>query len=55
MDWQQLQAFHSLVQLGSMTRAAEAQFRTQSALSQQISRANVGSSLKIICALECYE
>lgn len=38
MDWQQLQAFHSLVQLGSMTRAAEAQFRTQSALSQQISR-----------------
>lgn len=38
MDWQQIQAFYSLVELGSMTRAAEAVYRTQSALSQQIAR-----------------
>ena len=38
MDLESVQAFYSLVQLGSMTKAAEAQFRTQSALSQQISR-----------------
>ena len=38
MEWRQIEAFYSLVQLGSMTRAAEAQYRTQPALSQQISR-----------------
>lgn len=38
MEWRQIQAFHSIVRSGSMTRAAELQFRTQSALSQQIAR-----------------
>ena len=38
MDWQQLKNFYLIVKLGSVTRAAEASFRTQSALSQQISR-----------------
>ena len=38
MEWQQLVSFQTIVKLGSMTRAAEATFRTQSALSQQIAR-----------------
>lgn len=38
MDWQQLKCFHAIAQLGSVTRASCAMFRTQSALSQQISR-----------------
>ena len=38
MEWQQLVSFHTIVKLGNMTRAAEATFRTQSALSQQIAR-----------------
>ncbi|MEG2173666.1 MAG: LysR family transcriptional regulator [Desulfovibrionaceae bacterium] len=38
MDWQQLKNFYLIVRLGSMTRAAEASFRTQSALSQQINK-----------------
>lgn len=38
MDWQQLKSFYTIVKLGSMTRAADAMFRTQSALSQQISK-----------------
>jgi DNA-binding transcriptional LysR family regulator len=38
MDWQQLKCFHATVKLGSVTRASSAMFRTQSALSQQISR-----------------
>ena len=38
MEWRQIEAFYSLVRLGSMTRAAEAQYRPQPALSQQISR-----------------
>ncbi len=38
MEWRQIEAFYSLVRLGSMTKAAEAQYRTQPALSQQISR-----------------
>jgi DNA-binding transcriptional LysR family regulator len=36
MEWQQIIGFHHVVRLGSFTRAAEATFRTQSALSQQI-------------------
>jgi DNA-binding transcriptional LysR family regulator len=36
MDWQQLVGFHQVAQLGSFTKAAEATFRSQSALSQQV-------------------
>jgi len=36
MEWQQIISFHQVARLGSFTRAAEAIFRTQSALSQQI-------------------
>jgi len=36
MEWQQIVGFHQVARLGSFTRAAEATFRTQSALSQQI-------------------
>lgn len=36
MEWQQIVGFHHVARLGSFTRAAEATFRTQSALSQQI-------------------
>jgi DNA-binding transcriptional LysR family regulator len=36
MDWQQIIGFYHVATLGSFTRAAEATFRTQSALSQQI-------------------
>ena len=36
MEWQQIVGFHQLAKLGSFTKAAEATFRTQSALSQQI-------------------
>ncbi len=36
MEWQQILGFYQVVRLGSFTRAAEATFRTQSALSQQI-------------------
>jgi DNA-binding transcriptional LysR family regulator len=36
MEWQQIVSFHQVARLGSFTRAAEATFRTQSALSQQI-------------------
>lgn len=36
MEWQQLVGFYQVARLGSFTRAAEATFRTQSALSQQI-------------------
>jgi DNA-binding transcriptional LysR family regulator len=36
MEWQQIAGFYHLAKLGSFTRAAEATFRTQSALSQQI-------------------
>lgn len=38
MEWQQLVGFHSVVKHGSFTRAAEATFRTQSALSQQVKK-----------------
>ena len=38
MDWQPLKSFYTIVKLGNMTRAADALFRTQSALSQQISK-----------------
>ena len=38
MELQQLIGFYHIVQLGSFTRAAEATFRTQSALSQQIKK-----------------
>ena len=36
MEWQQVIGFYKTAKLGSFTRAAEATFRTQSALSQQI-------------------
>lgn len=36
MEWQQLLGFYHVAQSGSFTKAAEATFRTQSALSQQI-------------------
>jgi DNA-binding transcriptional LysR family regulator len=36
MEWQQILGFYQVVKLGSFTRAAEATFRTQSALSQQV-------------------
>ena len=36
MEWQQIIGFVHLIRLGSFTKAAEATFRTQSALSQQI-------------------
>jgi DNA-binding transcriptional LysR family regulator len=36
MEWQQILGFYQVARLGSFTRAAEATFRTQSALSQQI-------------------
>jgi DNA-binding transcriptional LysR family regulator len=36
MEWQQLLGFHQVAKLGSFTRAADATFRTQSALSQQV-------------------
>jgi DNA-binding transcriptional LysR family regulator len=37
MEWQQIIGFYHVAVLGSFTRAGEATFRTQSALSQQIS------------------
>jgi DNA-binding transcriptional LysR family regulator len=36
MEWQQIVGFYHVARLGNFTRAAEATFRTQSALSQQI-------------------
>jgi len=36
MEWQQIVGFYHLAKLGSFTRAAEATYRTQSALSQQV-------------------
>jgi len=36
MEWQQIIGFYQVARLGSFTRAANATFRTQSALSQQI-------------------
>jgi DNA-binding transcriptional LysR family regulator len=36
MEWQQLLGFFQIAKLGSFTRAAEATYRTQSALSQQV-------------------
>jgi DNA-binding transcriptional LysR family regulator len=36
MEWQQLLGFYHVARLGSFTKAAEATFRSQSALSQQI-------------------
>ncbi|HZE21373.1 MAG TPA: LysR family transcriptional regulator, partial [Desulfobaccales bacterium] len=36
MEWQQLLGFYQVAKLESFTRAAEATFRTQSALSQQV-------------------
>ncbi len=36
MEWQQLKGFHATARLGSVTKAARATFRTQSAVSQQI-------------------
>jgi len=36
MEWQKIVGFYQVVKLGSFTKAAEATFRTQSALSQQI-------------------
>ncbi len=36
MEWQQLLGFYQVAKLGSFTKAGEATFRTQSALSQQV-------------------
>jgi DNA-binding transcriptional LysR family regulator len=36
MEWQQVIGFYQIAKLGSFTKAAEATFRTQSALSQQV-------------------
>ena len=36
MEWQQILSFYHVAKLGSFTKAAEATFRTQSAISQQI-------------------
>jgi DNA-binding transcriptional LysR family regulator len=36
MDWQQILGFYQVARLGSFTKAAEATFRTQPALSQQV-------------------
>lgn len=36
MEWQQILGFYHVARLGNFTRAAEATFRTQSALSQQV-------------------
>ena len=36
MEWQQIIGFYHVTKLGSFTKAAEATFRTQSAISQQI-------------------
>ncbi len=36
MEWQQLLGFYHVAKLGSFTKAAEATFRTQSALTQQV-------------------
>jgi Bacterial regulatory helix-turn-helix protein, lysR family len=36
MEWQQIMGFYHVAKLKSFTRAAEATFRTQSALAQQI-------------------
>jgi DNA-binding transcriptional LysR family regulator len=36
MEWQQIVGFHQVAQKASFTKAAEATFRTQSALSQQV-------------------
>jgi len=36
MEWQQLLGFYQVAKLGSFTKAAEATYRTQSALSQQV-------------------
>lgn len=38
MEWHQIVNFNAIVELDTMTRAAEATFRTQSALSQQIAK-----------------
>ncbi len=47
MEWQQLLGFYQVAKLGSFTKAAEATFRTQSALSQQVKalEAELGSQL----------
>jgi DNA-binding transcriptional LysR family regulator len=37
MEWQQIVGFYQVAKFGNITKAAEATFRTQSALSQQIS------------------
>ena len=36
MEWQQILGFYQIAKLGSFTKAAEATWRTQSAVSQQI-------------------
>ncbi len=38
MEWQYLKGFYTIAKLGSVTRAADALFRTQSALSQQVAK-----------------
>ena len=38
MEWQQIMGFYHVAKLGSFTKAADATFRTQSAISQQIKK-----------------
>jgi DNA-binding transcriptional LysR family regulator len=48
MDWQQIIGFYQLVKQKSFTGAAHASFRTQSALSQQISKLEVEFQCQLI-------
>ncbi len=47
MEWQQIIGFYHVARLGSFTKAAEATFRTQSALSQQVK----GLETELCCLL----
>jgi DNA-binding transcriptional LysR family regulator len=48
MEWQQLKGFHATARLGSITKAAEATLRTQSAVSQQIKALEEELGVKLI-------
>lgn len=48
MEWQQIVGFHQVARQGSFTRAAEATFRTQSALSQQVKALEVELGCKLL-------
>ena len=48
MEWQQIVGFYYVVKLQSFTRAAEATYRTQSALSQQIKNLEEEQECKLV-------